>query len=453
MISGLCGFADLIRRNGGEVGAGELIDTARSLLLVDIRDRSAVEGCVRLNLSWASENPDGFRDLFASWFSGASLAQPSEVDAPTDELASVTIDADLVEAACIHTDDALAVEQPRESVDDGPDDDGGTEAATSEHGEPAPNPASGQPSADGRQVAGHGDLVAAPPTDAVTDGSQGEVDVVVELPDTPLDGALELARSALDSALEHRRATLAYGDHAPRSLRAHTDPLSRTEREALIHAARRVDRRLQGHASWRRRPARVGAVDLRRTMRTSVTTAGLPVAVRHRGRRCDAARLVVLVDVSLSVRGTSRLVLHLVHRLRSSVGSLRAFGFVDSFVPIDRALRTQDPANAIEAVLGLVDVHANSDPGRALRRWWSTWHYLVDPSTHVMILSDGRCNGQDPAFGTVQAITARSASTTWISPEPRGAWTLGRGEMEEYAKRVDRAVTVRSFEDLDRLVE
>jgi hypothetical protein len=43
-------------------------------------------------------------------------------------------------------------------------------------------------------------------------------------------------------------------------------------------------------------------------------------------------------------------------------------------------------------------------------------------------------------------------STLWISPEPQGAWTLGRGEMAEYARHVDRAISVRSLADLDLVV-
>lgn len=53
----------------------------------------------------------------------------------------------------------------------------------------------------------------------------------------------------------------------------------------------------------------------------------------------------------------------------------------------------------------------------------------------------------------IDRITRRSASTTWITPEPEGAWTLGRGEMAQYATLVDKAVSVRSLDDLERLVD
>ena len=220
---------------------------------------------------------------------------------------------------------------------------------------------------------------------------------------------------------------------------------------AITKCVRRLKRELRGAPSWRRRPARTGAVDLRRALRRTVTTGGLPIDISYLGDRHDAARLVVLVDLSLSVRGTSRLVLHLLHRLRSSVGSLRTFGFVDTFVPIDRALRTDDAIRAIENVLGSVDLDASSDPGRALRAWWSRWHQIITPETHVMILSDGRCNGNDPGYEIVRKIAARGAATTWISPEPPGAWRLGRGEMAEYGRCVDDAIAVRGLDDLERI--
>ncbi|MEM9466245.1 MAG: VWA domain-containing protein [Actinomycetota bacterium] len=440
MISGLCGFAALIRRHRGEVGAAELIDAARALTLVDLTDRRAVERALRMTLSWASDQPDAFDELFAEWFSGETL-EPLEAESdqrPFDHLAEVALDAEVTEAARLHTDDAMAISDASEGAD----------GASAEKGVSGNTPAPALPSTDdGLPVGGHGDLADAPPDDEAATSASREFDVVVALPDAPPDASLELARGALVTALEQRRESSGLGFAAKR-VTTLTQPLTHAEREGLSRCATAMNRRLAGAPSWRRHPASIGAIDMRRTMRRAVTTGGLPADVRLIGRRRDAARLVVLVDVSLSVRGTSRLVLHLVHRLRSSIGSLRAFGFVDAFEPIDRPLRTDDPVRAIEGVLGSVDVQATSDPGRALRAWWSRWHHLVTDETHVVVLSDGRCNGNDPAFGTVRTVTARSASTVWVSPEPAGAWSLGRGEMAEYAACVDEALTVRSIDDL-----
>lgn len=437
MITGLLRFAESARRAGGDVGASEVVDAARALTMVDVSERTEVEQAVRLCLSWAATDPCAFGELFDAWFSGEELDLADAV-AVTDDAAAAHLDAETVPAAGIHDEEGVL----SQSTDDPAD------GATSDDGSAA-DAAPGVPSSNGSPVGGRGDAADTAPLDAPADSAPGRDAAVVELPIAPGDAALELARGSLAAAVDRRAGGPVVS--LARSVEAVSEPLRPSERRQLDRVARDVDRYLSGAPSWRRRPAPSGAIDLRRTMRASVTARGLPLQLERRGPRTDAGRLVVLVDLSLSVRGTSRLVLHLVHRLRSAVGVVRAFGFVDAFVPIDRALRTADPQRAIADTLALVDVDAASDPGRAFRSWCSRWQHLVTPDTHVLILSDGRCNGHDPGFGTIAQIRRRSASTTWISPEPEGAWCLGRGEMEGYAAVVDRAITVRQLDDLAQL--
>ena len=118
-----------------------------------------------------------------------------------------------------------------------------------------------------------------------------------------------------------------------------TAPLTPAEQVAITSCVRRLKRELSGAPSRRRRPARAGAVDLRRPPSNG------------NGRRALIDQLPRISTRRRPTGGAGRpqpvardlpLVLHLLHRLRSSVGSLRTFGFVDTFVPIDRALRTDD---------------------------------------------------------------------------------------------------------------
>jgi uncharacterized protein len=442
MIPALCGFAGLLRDRGGHVSTAETIDAARALALTDLADRSAVKRALALTISWSAERPDVFDETFDAWFDGqdvdiAGLADtgPATGGPPDD---TIELSTGTVEAARIHTDDALTVESQDSITTTSNDTLGSQRPATRPAAEGAEQPAEG------------GDLAPVPPHDDADPAATG--DHLHDLPTDPPAAELELARRTLAAAVERRRSAAPHPTIATtRTVTTVVAPFSTDERTRLGRAVHLLDRRLDGAASWRRDRASRGDVDLRRTLRRTVCTAGTPIELRHVGRRPDGTGLVVLVDLSVSVRGTARLVLHLVHRLRTMQGSVRAFGFVDSCVPIDRALRVADPTVAVGKVFGLVDGNATSDPGAALRQWWATSHRVVTPRTHVMILGDGRCNGHDPAFEVVEHVTARSASTTWITPEPHGAWTLGRGEMAEYAARVDRAVTVRTLDDLERL--
>ncbi|MEM8924970.1 MAG: VWA domain-containing protein [Actinomycetota bacterium] len=446
MISGLCGFAALVRSEGGDVGPAELIDSARALALVDLTDREQVRSALALTLSWSGVHPELFDDLFERWFSGTPLEQALQgADPPpaTDQ-PMVDLDAETVDAAAIHVDDAVALSTNEATSND-------ADATTSGDRRPSPTRAPVVPGDDdGLVMAAEGTPADAPPGDADDAAIGGDDDAVVALPSAPPAVELELARRALAAAVEQRRRLEVRG--VARRVQAVSEPLTGSERTEIAKTVRRLNRELDGAPSWRRRRQNNGVIDLRRTMRRTVTTGGIPIEPLHTGRRTSAARLVVLVDLSMSVRGTARLVLHLVHRMRAGVGAIKTYGFVDSCVPIDRALRTADPGAAIERVLRLVDVDASSDPGLALRQWWARSQSVVTPDTHVMFFGDGRCNGRDPAYGIVERATRRSASTLWISPEPEGAWTLGRGEMAAYATRVDRAITVRSIGDLDGIV-
>ncbi|MEM7341114.1 MAG: VWA domain-containing protein [Actinomycetota bacterium] len=446
MITGLCGFADLLRRHGADIGSAELIDAARALTMTDLAERTAVHRTLTLTIAWAGTSPTAFDELFDVWFSGADLVLDNGmVDADEPDMPAVALDADTVDATRIHADDAIALEtrdEPSEADVEGATGDGSSSPAS-----PAPvAPTEG----DGVPVAASGTLAPAAPGDDSTDDNPHGPPSVVELPDAPVAAELELAREALSAAVERRRLREA-AISVPHRVTAVAQPLSSDERSTLVRVVRDFERHLDGAPSWRRRAQARGSIDLRRTIRRTVTTGGHPIDLRHTGRRQDAARLVVLVDLSMSVRGTARLVLHLVHRMRSMLGSIRVFGFVDGCVPLDRALRMADPGTAIEHVLGLVDVDASSDPGRAFRQWWSRSHHLVTASTHVVVLGDGRCNGLDPAFDVIELMSRRSASSLWISPEPTGAWTLGRGEMAHYATLVDHAVAVRTIDDLGQL--
>ena len=116
MISGLCGFAELVRRHGGEVGAGELIDVARAFTLVDLADRHAVERAIRLGVSWSTVEPELFAELFATWFDAAELDPIGGVpgDAESNPDALVELEADMVDAARIHTEDSVAIDDRRD---------------------------------------------------------------------------------------------------------------------------------------------------------------------------------------------------------------------------------------------------------------------------------------------------------------------------------------------------
>src|SRR3954454_7524967 len=99
---------------------------------------------------------------------------------------------------------------------------------------------------------------------------------------------------------------------------------------AAVHrVVAQLKRRLatQGHELRGRRRSQV--VDMRRTMRASLETGGVPLRLKYRSRRPRRPELYVLCDVSTSVTSASVFFLSVLHALHDSFRKLRSFVFVE----------------------------------------------------------------------------------------------------------------------------
>ncbi|HWM01188.1 MAG TPA: VWA domain-containing protein, partial [Actinophytocola sp.] len=90
------------------------------------------------------------------------------------------------------------------------------------------------------------------------------------------------------------------------------DRIGEHERMELEESLRRLARSLHGGLTHKRNVSSRGRIDSGRTMRRNMRFDGIPFAPVTVRRAEDKPRLVVLIDVSLSVRATARFTLHLV---------------------------------------------------------------------------------------------------------------------------------------------
>jgi len=289
-------------------------------------------------------------------------------------------------------------------------------------------------------------------------------------PDADDDGAQDDERlAALRQALAPWLATL------PERIRDHLQRLMSMEREiesrelrgvrvetvgehdraALEETIRRLLRTLRGAPRPRRTVAASGIVDGRRTMRTNMKYDGVPFRPVTVAKAHDRPRLLVLCDVSLSVRSTARFTLHLVHSLQSVATSVRSFAFVDDLVEITDLFAEHRIEDALSLVLaglpagGVLDVDADSDYGASFRTFLEQYGSAVNKKTTVVVLGDGRGNGKDPGLGAFEEITRRARATIWLTPEPRYSWRLGGCDLPAYAEHCDKVQVVRSVRGLD----
>ena len=146
------------------------------------------------------------------------------------------------------------------------------------------------------------------------------------------------------------------------------------DRRAMRAAVRPLARQLARRVAQRRRLQRQGRLDVRRTMRRSLGSGGVPFDPSFRRRRASKADVVVLCDLSGSVAEFAEFTLTLVHALHHELARLRSFVFVDGVAEvtdlIERAEQFPDPHHLLRRP-GVVAGDGHSDYGRAFERFWT----------------------------------------------------------------------------------
>ncbi|MFC7756544.1 VWA domain-containing protein [Tsukamurella soli] len=220
---------------------------------------------------------------------------------------------------------------------------------------------------------------------------------------------------------------------------------TRTELKRMEATVRPLARILATRLMVRRRRARRGPIDLRRTLRRSMSTGGVPIDLVHRRPRPSRPELVLLCDLSGSVAGFSNFTLLLTHSLRAEFSKIRVFGFVDG---VDEITDYIDPTRAltVDSVVGMFDRviretkvsrFGGSDYGGMLRRFVDEFPDAVTHRGTLLILGDARTNYTDPALDSLVELTERARHVFWLNPERRGAWGTGDSVADRYGEIVD----------------
>jgi uncharacterized protein with von Willebrand factor type A (vWA) domain len=214
-------------------------------------------------------------------------------------------------------------------------------------------------------------------------------------------------------------------------LRASGDQL-RSMRRVVQPLARTLATRLAA----RRRRSRAGAIDLRKTLRKSMSTGGVPIDLVLRKPRPARPELVVLCDVSGSVAGFSHFTLLLVHALRQQFSRVRVFAFIDTSDEVTHMFGPDaDLAVAIQRITreaGVYTRDGHSDYGNAFVSFIQEHPNVLSPRSSLLVLGDGRTNYRDPATDVLAHMVTASRHAHWLNPEPKHLWGSGDSAAPRY---------------------
>lgn len=425
----LVGFCEELRSEGVAVGTSELLDAFAALEEVPWARRDDFREALAATLAKSQEDRRVFALLFERWFFRATEAEAIERGIGEEgrrheggERLDIEELRERIREAIVAGDDGAMRDLARLAI-----------AAFGRRGE-----GSGVVGVDvqrirrtlglsaGAQAAADGDGAAKPPPIEREQLSRFERHL----------------RRELERELIERTSTL-----PPSRPLAELDralPTSPTQDLAAVHrAVSQMKRRLAtlGHEQRGRRRGR--AVDVRRTMRASLETGGVPLRLRYRPKRPRRPEIYVLCDVSTSVTSASVFFLSVLHALHDSFRKLRSFVFIERISEVtevfehERDFRTI--AERISREGGVADVSGYTDYGRVWLEFLAEISDDLDPRSTVIVLGDARTNGREPHAEVFAEVAARAGRLFWLNPEPRLYWNYGDSVMAAYERHCDGA--------------
>jgi uncharacterized protein len=206
---------------------------------------------------------------------------------------------------------------------------------------------------------------------------------------------------------------------------------------AAVHrVVAQLRRRLATHGHQARGHRHHAHVDVRRTMRASLQTGGVPVVLKYRPRRPKRPEIYVLCDVSTSVTSASVFFLSVLHALHDSFRKMRSFVFIERISEVTDIFAQERNFKAVNERIsgdaGVADISGYTDYGRVWSEFLEKVQDDLHPRATVIVLGDARTNGRDARADIFAQIAARAGRTFWLNPEPRLYWNYGDSVIAAY---------------------
>lgn len=231
--------------------------------------------------------------------------------------------------------------------------------------------------------------------------------------------------------------------------------LSEDEIRKMKEAVAKLAQRLKHVIAIRRKRAKRGHFDLQQTLRKNLQYGGVPFRIILDRRKKEKPQVVILCDVSDSVRNVSRFMLQFVYSVQDLYSRVRSFIFVADLGEVTKLFENNEIHAAIDLALrgNMINLYAHSDFGRAFKMFHRDFLSIINKRTTVLVLGDARNNYNLPHEWVLRDIRQRAKQIVWLNPESRLTWGFGDSEMDRYAPYCDLVEECRNLNQLYRVID
>jgi uncharacterized protein with von Willebrand factor type A (vWA) domain len=228
--------------------------------------------------------------------------------------------------------------------------------------------------------------------------------------------------------------------------------LSDSDKKVLQNEVKRLAAALRTRIALRQKRMKSGQLDPKSTIRANLKYHGVPMEIKHKDR-VRKPKIVVICDISTSMRFCSELMLSFLFALQGQVRKTHAFAFIDHLESISEDFSGSNADEAIQSVLWrMPSGHYNTDLGWSLQNFNDGYLDTLNRGTTLIIVGDGRNNYYDPRLEIFSLMTRRASRTIWLNPEAPHLWH-GDSDMPKYAPLCTNVLKVGNLRELANAVD
>lgn len=231
--------------------------------------------------------------------------------------------------------------------------------------------------------------------------------------------------------------------------------LSDAEIKSMQEVVKKLAERLKTRVSIRRKRAKHGRLDAKATLRKSMSYGGVPFELVLHRRKKTKPELMLLCDISDSVKNASIFMLQFVYTIQELFSKVRSFVFVAELGEITDMFKEMEINEAIEKAWsgGPINAYTHSDYGFAFQIFRENYMPSVTGRTTVIIIGDGRNNYNDPKEWILKELKQKAKKIIWLNPESPVSWGFGDSEMDRYMRYCDMVEECRNLKQLTAIVD
>ena len=195
-------------------------------------------------------------------------------------------------------------------------------------------------------------------------------------------------------------------------------------------------------------------LNIHRTLRKNAALDNIPFELIFKKRRKKKRDIVILCDMSESVRRSAFVMITFINELCQLFNRVRSFAFVSDITEITQVVSKKNLESVIHSLMSgaVSNMFGNSNYSLFFYRFFQRYRAILNRNTIVIIIGDGRNNYNEPNLVDLRNIRRNVHRLYWFVPESKELWGKGDSQLPLYLTYSDRAFTTLNLNQLSTAI-